>query len=74
MNMKQIRRNDKYAGNVILLKKNLNTERFLSKKNHPAIIPEETFEAVQIEKGRRSDIIVSGNGVERKSTEYSSKK
>lgn len=66
--------NDKYAGNVILLKKNLNSERFLSKKNHPAIISEETFKAVQIEKGRRSNIIVSENDVERKSTKYSSKK
>lgn len=66
--------NDKYAGNVILLKKNLNSERFLSKKNHPAIISEETFKTVQIEKGRRSNVVVGEDGVKRRSTKYSSKK
>lgn len=35
--------NEKYAGNVILLKKDLHSECYLSKKNHPAIISEETF-------------------------------
>lgn len=66
--------NDKFADNVILMKKSLNSERFLSKKNHPGIISEETFEAVQIEKGRRSNVIVSEDGVKRKKTKYSSKK
>lgn len=66
--------NEKYTGNVILLKKTLNSERFLSKKNHPAIISEETFKAVQIEKGRRSNIVVGEDSVKRKSTKYSSKK
>lgn len=66
--------NDKYAGNVILLKKSLNSERFLSKKNHPAIISEETFKAVQIEKGRRSNVEIIEDGIKRKSTKYSSKK
>lgn len=63
--------NDKYAGNVILLKKSLNSERFLSKKNHPAIIFEETFKAVQIEKGRRSNVEITEDGVKWKSTKYS---
>lgn len=66
--------NDKFVGNVILMKKSLNSERFLSKKNHPGIISEETFKAVQIEKGRRSNVIVSEDGVKRKKTKYSSKK
>lgn len=66
--------NEKYTGNVILLKKTLNSERFLSKKNHPAIISEETFKAVQIEKGRRSNIEITEDGVKRKSTKYSAKK
>lgn len=38
---------DKYAGNVILFKKGLHSECYLSKKNHPAIISEETYKAVQ---------------------------
>lgn len=66
--------NDKFAGNVILLRKSLNSERFLSKKSHPAIISEETFKAVQIEKGRRSNVVVGEDGVKRKSAKYSSKK
>lgn len=43
--------NEKYAGNAILLKKDLHSECYLSKKNHPAIISEETFKAVRHEKG-----------------------
>lgn len=66
--------NDKYAGNVILFKKGRHSECYLSKKNHPAIISEETFKAVQIEKGRRSNVEVTENGVKRKSTKYSTKK
>jgi len=65
--------NDKYAGNVILLKKGLHSECYLSKNNHPAIISEETFKAVQLEKRRRSNVVVSEDGVWRKSTKYSSK-
>lgn len=42
--------NDKYAGNVILFKKGLHSECYLSKKNHPAIVSDEIFQAVQIEK------------------------
>jgi len=38
--------NEKYAGDVILLKKTLNSERFLSKKNYPVIISEETSKEV----------------------------
>lgn len=66
--------NEKYTGNVILLKKTLNSERFLSKKNHPAIISEETFKAVQLEKGRRSNVEITEDGVKRKNTKYSAKK
>ena len=66
--------NDKYAGNVILFKKGLHSECYLSKKNHPDIISEETFKAVQIEKSRRSNVEVTEAGVKRKSTKYSAKK
>lgn len=66
--------NDKYAGNVILFKKGLYSECYLSKKNHSAIISEETFKAVQIKKGRRSNVEVTEDGVKRKNTKYSAKK
>lgn len=66
--------NDNYAGNVILFKKGFHSEYYASKKNHPAIISEETFKAVQIEKGRRSNVVVTEDGVKRKSTKYSAKK
>lgn len=65
--------NEKYTGNVILLKKSLHSERFLSKKNHPAIISAETFKAVQLEKGRRSNVERTEGGVKRKRTKYSVK-
>lgn len=66
--------NDKYAGNVILFKKSLNGGHYLSKKNHPAIVSDEIFQAVQIEKGRRSNVEITEDGVKRKSTKYSAKK
>lgn len=66
--------NDKYAGNVILFKKGLQSECYLSKKNHPAIISEETIKAVQIEKGRKSNVEITEDGVKRKSTKYSAEK
>lgn len=46
----------------------------MPKKNHAAIISEETFKAVQIEKGRRSNIEITENEVKRKSTKYSGKR
>ena len=58
--------NDKYTGNVILFKISLNSERYLSEKNHPAIISEETFKAVQIEKDSRSNVVVCDFGVKGK--------
>lgn len=66
--------NDKYAGSVILFKKGLHSECYLSKKNHPAIISDETFKAVQLEQGRRSNVQITEDGVKRKSTKYSTKK
>lgn len=65
--------NEKYIGNVILLGNGLHSECYLSKENNPAIISKETFKAVQLEKGRRSNVSRSGNGVQRKNTKYSSK-
>lgn len=66
--------NEKYTGNVIILKNGLHSESYMSKNNHPAIISEETFKAVQLEKGRRSNVEITEDGVKRKSTKYSAKK
>lgn len=66
--------NKKYIGNVILLGNGLHSECYLSKENNPAIISEETFKAVQLEKGRRSNVIKSEEGKQRKDKKYSSKK
>ena len=47
---------------------------YMASENNPAIISKETFEAVQIEKGRRSSIVKEENGSKRKNEKYSSKK
>lgn len=66
--------NEKYTGDVILMKKALHSDSYVSKQNHPAIISEEIFKAVQLEKGRRSNVVMTEDGVKRKSTKYSGKK
>lgn len=65
---------DKYIGNVTLLDNGKYENAYRSVDNHPAIISEEIFDAVQIMKGSRSNIEKSEDGVKRKSTKYSSKK
>lgn len=48
---------------------------YLASGSYHAIISKEVFEAVQIEKGRRSNIIINENGtVKRKISKYSSQK
>jgi hypothetical protein len=47
---------------------------YLAENNNPAIISKETFQAVQIEKQHRSNVIKSEEGVQRKSKKFSSKK
>ena len=49
--------NDKYTGDVKLLKSGKSEVQYLSSANNPAIISKEVFEAVQIEKARRSNVI-----------------
>lgn len=66
--------NEKYTGDVRLLKTGKSEVHYLATDNNPAIISKETFEAVQIEKGRRSNIIRNNNDIQRKSKKYSSKK
>lgn len=62
--------NDKYTGDVELLKSSKSEVHYLA----PAIISKETFEAVQIEKGQRSNVVRDTNGSKRKSEKYSSKR
>ena len=66
--------NEKYTGDVKLLKSGNSEVQYLSTDNNPAIISKEVFEAVQVEKARRSNVVRSGNGTQRKSKKYSSKR
>lgn len=67
--------NEKYTGNVELLKSSKSEVHYLASGSHPAIISKEAFEAVQIEKVRRSNVVKDENGtVKRKDYKYSSKK
>lgn len=65
--------NEKYTGDVELLKLAKNEVHYLASGSHPAIISKEVFEAVQMEKGRRSNVVKDKNGIA-KSKKYSSKK
>ncbi|MDD2979043.1 MAG: recombinase family protein [Hespellia sp.] len=66
--------NEKYTGDVRLLKSRENETQYLSSDNNPAIISKETFEAVQIEKARRSNMTDGENGSKRKNEKYSAKR
>lgn len=65
--------NQKYTGSVRLLDNGKHETVYLCENNNPAIISKETFQAVQIEKTKRSNVIKGENGVQRKSKKYSSK-
>lgn len=65
--------NEKYTGNVELLKSSKSEVHYLASGSHPAIISKEVFEAVQKEKSRRSNVVKDGNGIKKKSKKYSSK-
>ncbi len=65
--------NEKYIGTVRLLNRWEYDVHYVSENNNPAIISKEKFQAVQIEKSRRSNVIKDGDEKRRKSTKYSSK-
>jgi DNA invertase Pin-like site-specific DNA recombinase len=65
--------NEKYIGTVRLLNSGKYEAHYLSENNNPAIISAETFNAVQLEKQRRSNVIKGENSNQRKDTKYSSK-
>ena len=54
--------NEKYTGDVELLKSGKSEVHYLASGNNPAIISKEMFEAVQIEKKRRSNMVKDENG------------
>lgn len=54
--------NEKYKGAVRLFDDKKSDVQYLATDNHPAIITEEIFEAVQKEKTNRSNIVVDENG------------
>jgi len=66
--------NEKYTGNVRLLDDGKHDAHYLAEDNNPAIISNEIFQAVQIEKKHRSNITKGADGIQRKSKKYSSKK
>jgi site-specific DNA recombinase len=65
--------NEKYTGNVRLLDNGKHSASYFSEDNNPAIISKETFQAVQLEKQHRSNVIKGEEGSRRKSKKYSSK-
>jgi DNA invertase Pin-like site-specific DNA recombinase len=65
--------NEKYTGNVRLLDNGKHDSYYLAEGNHPAIITKEMYQAVQIEKQHRSNVIEGEKGNRRKSKKYSSK-
>ncbi|WP_256381693.1 recombinase family protein [Sporosarcina sp. HYO08] len=66
--------NEKYIGVVRLLNAGEHQEHYVSENNHPAIISKEQFEAVQVEKKKRSNVVKTESGQQRKNKKYSSKK
>ncbi len=79
--------NEKYTGDVLLMKsvsmggigskRTINegqADRYLAVSNHPPIIDKETFEAVQKEKLKRSNIMEIDGVVKRREARYTAKK
>ncbi len=66
--------NEKHTGDVKLLKSGKSEVHYLSSGNNPDIILKEVFEAVQLEKKRRSNVTKNENGSQRRSEKYSSKR
>jgi site-specific DNA recombinase len=63
--------NEKYMGNVRLLDNGKHDAYYLAEGNNPAIISKETFQAVQIKKQQRSNVIKGKDGSKRRLTSNS---
>lgn len=66
--------NEKYTGEVKLLKSGKSEVQYLASDNNPAIISKEVFEVVQKEKAYRSNVVKCENGSQRRNEKYSSKR
>ncbi len=69
-----ILRQEKYIGNVHVLKNDNGRDSFLAEGAHPAILEKGVFYAVQDTLAKRSNMEKTADGMKRKSTKYSSKK
>ena len=58
--------NEKYTGDVKLMKSCNSDVQYLSSDNNPTIISKEVFETVQIEKAKRSNVVEGDEGKKRK--------
>lgn len=58
--------NKKYTGDVLLLKSGKSDVHYLASDNNPVIVSKEVFEAVQMEKARRSNVVRNESGNKRK--------
>lgn len=72
--VEEILNNEKYIGVAVVNVGGEEGQIYKLNNSHPAIISKETFDAVQEEKSRRSNVENTENGLKRKSTKYSSKK
>lgn len=66
--------NDKYIGDVTIVQSGGNGSRYRYTETHEPIISKELFQAVQMDKRRRSNLEEADGVVKRKKTKYSSKK
>lgn len=66
--------NEKYAGTVRLLDSKKSGVQYMSEENNPPIISLEKFQAVQIERSKRSNVVTAKGETKRKDRKYSSKK
>lgn len=72
--IQQMLKNEKYTGDVRLLKSGKSEIYYLASDNNLAIISKDIFKAVQIEKEKRSNVVKGIDGKLHKNKKYSSKK
>lgn len=78
--------NEKYYGDITLMKTvssgrigskrvphDGRADKFMVMANHPPIIEKETFDLIQKEKARRSNVEMTAQGARRKSARYSAR-
>lgn len=70
----EILSNEKYIGIAVVNVDGEEGQIYKLNNSHPAIIPNEIFDAVQKEKHKRSNVIVDENGTHRSNKKYSSKR